>query len=168
METVALAPTPHANHLLAPIAEHWLKARVDAPLAAVERLDQNAKQLIALAAALQTALTAVIKLAKVEDPWMLSLAMVSFALLFTSTIFATVVLHRQQGLQVAESVVPMLKTRSSGDVLDELSRQIEAVCRDVDTVLQAKKKALTVALGCFAASMLGSIGCLSVALIQGA
>lgn len=154
------------NELLVPVTEHWMKARIDAPLAAMDRLDQNAKQMIALAAGLQAVLTAVIKLAKVTDTWMLGLAIVSFGVLFLSTACSAFVLYRQPAYMGMKSVVSFVEQNDPAKIVALLATQVEHMCTEVDSLLAQKKGLLAWSLGLFATSMLTSIGCLIVMIVN--
>jgi hypothetical protein len=156
--------TQPQNELLVPVVEHWLKARIDAPLAALERLDQNAKQMIAVAGGIQVVLTAIVKLTPDIKPEMMKIAMVSFSFLFLSVVFCAIVLFRQQQILATKDVIPVLRKTSPSEIMDALSGQVNAICKDVDAVLKWKKWFLIGALTSFSISMLGSIGCLYVML----
>jgi hypothetical protein len=164
MPASAFAPAGASNELMLPVAEYWLKARIDAPLAGVERLDQNAKQMIALAGGLQVVLTAIIKLAPDVQPAMLRIAMVSFSFLFLSVVCSAIVLFRQQRVLATRFILPVLSKTSTPDIMDALTDQVTKICEDVDGVVKWKKSFLIAALASFAVSMLGSIGCLYVML----
>lgn len=154
------APETQKNELLVPITQHWMKARIDAPLAATDRLDQNAKQMIALAAGLQAVLTAVIKLAGITDKGMLSLAIVSFALLFLSTACSAILLFRQATYTGLRPILSLVEQSDPAKLTTLFAGQVEAMCREFDLLIRQKKHLLALALAFFAASMLTSIGCL--------
>ena len=156
-----------AYDLLQPVAEHWLKARIDAPLAALERFDQNAKQMIALAAGLQVVLTAVIKLAPVDDPRLLRIAIASFSFLFLCVVFAAIVLFQHHRVLATKNVVPLLGMTRPAEIMDGLEQQVRDICEDVDGLLKWKKWFLFGSLISFSLSMLGSIACLVVMLPGG-
>lgn len=160
MDTIVAVPVKKANELVAPITQHWMKARIDAPLAVMDRLDQNAKQMIALAAGLQAVLTAVIKLAGITDKGMLSLAIVSFALLFLSTICSAFLLFQQPAYTGLKPIVSFLEQDDPVEIVRLFGGQVEQMCKEFDSLLRRKKHLLVGALGLFAASMLTSIGCL--------
>jgi hypothetical protein len=163
---MASAAEEQKNELLVPVTQHWMKARIDAPLASMDRLDQNAKQVIALAAGVQAVLIAVIKLAEVTDKAMLSFAAVSFSLLFSSTVCCAILLYRQPAYIGMTSIVSFLKQNDPPQIVNLLATQIEEMCREVDRLLRDKRRLLALALGFFAASTLSSIGCLILMILK--
>lgn len=155
------------SELLVPITGHWMKARIDAPMAAMDRLDQSAKQMVALAGGLQAVLTAVIKIAKVDEPVMLSLAAVSFIFLVATMGFSAMVLYRQQTYIGASSIVQLLKQSSPAAMIPIFAEQVERMCKDADRVLERKRVLLGRSLACFAISMTMSVGCVLVMIVMG-
>ena len=160
MQVSAGTPAEPADLLLNTAAQQWMKARLDAPLAATDRIDQNAKQLLALAATLQAVLLAVVKVARVSDQLMLSLAVVAFVFLFTSIVFAAFTIYHQTNYMLTSSVLELIQSQGAEQLLSRLGEQIHSMCAQVDRVLQRKRWLLGWGMAAFCASLLASLGCL--------
>ena len=165
MTDLVVAPG-NPPQLLETVAEYWMKARIDAPLAAVERMDQNAKQLIALAAGLQGLLTTVVKVAKIHDPVLLGFAVFAFVWLAFAIIFCAAVLYAQMKYLGMVSIVELLRSPRDG-MVQVLAGQMAVMCEAVDCTLEAKRAKLRIAMGCFVGSMAGGLACLVYVMLNG-
>ncbi|HET7461872.1 MAG TPA: hypothetical protein VFJ82_11520 [Longimicrobium sp.] len=160
MTDTALAEAAKSDELLGRVAEHWMNARIDAPLATTDRIDQSAKQMIALAAGLQALLAAVVKIAKV-DHRMLEFAVVAFAFLFLSIIFSAGTILLQTDYMRTSSILELLEGPRDIRMLTALGNQIHQMCRQVDRVLRHKRILLAAAMIAFCCSLAASLACLS-------
>ena len=154
------------DELIASATEYWMKARLDAPLAATDRIDSNAKQLIALATAVLTVLSAVIKIAKVSDQVLLGFAATAFMFLFVSVVFAAYTIYVQTDYVRTSSILELLKEPRGEGMLTVLGVQINDMCSQVDRVLRRKRKLLGWGMFAFCGSLLSSLGCLVTILIR--
>jgi hypothetical protein len=152
--------------LLNTAAQQWMKARLDAPLGATDRIDQNAKQLLALASTLQAVLIAVVKIARVSDKLMLSLAVTAFVFLFISIVFASFTIYHQTNYMRTSSVLELIQSQGSEQLLSRLGEQINGMCAQVDGILQRKRGLLGWGMAAFCASLLASLGCLLSMLLR--
>jgi hypothetical protein len=148
------------DELLAIVAEHWMKTRIDAPLAAIDRLDQNAKQMIALCGVLQGALTAVVKIAEIDNPVLLSFATISFVFLFLSIYYSAKAVQAQVKYLGTSSVLKLLKASREAMMLTELAIQVQKMCIKVDATLDRKSHLITLGMRWFTLSMAGGLSCL--------
>ena len=157
------APASKSAHdeLLLPVAEYWMKTRIDAPLQAITRLDENAKQLIVIAAALQGLLTAVLKLDRETlDPEMFYWAVAGFSTLFLTVGFAALALVSQVKYLGLTPITKLL-TPSCSDMVTTLGEQVRLMCVQVDRVLARKRILIAISMSMFALSFIASIGCLA-------
>ena len=155
------------DKLLVTVAEHWMKARIDAPLAAIERLDQNAKQLLALAGTLQAVLVVVVKLTKVHEAPLLIFGLFALLFLVLSIACAARAIYVQTTYIGTRSIIDLLNGPRDRGMIPILGDQLEIMCRAVDATLSRKQRLIGRGMTCFTISLGGSFGCLMYVLIFG-
>lgn len=144
-----------------------MKARIDAPLATVDRLDQNAKQLLALATTLQALLVTVIKLAAISNRYLLAFGIFAFVFLFLSIAFSARAILEQVTYIGVTSIIDLLNGPRDRAMVPVLGEQLELMCKSVDYTLRQKRKLLGMGMGFFTVSLFGSLGCLVFVLLNG-
>jgi hypothetical protein len=161
MSGIATAVAPQSDELLGNVTEYWMKARIDAPTATINRLDQNAKQFIALATGLQALLSAVVKIAKPSDPLLLGFAVTAVAFLFLSIVLSAFTLYVQTDYIGTSSILELLRGPRDARMINAFACQVHNMCAQVDHVLRRKRIFLAWGMVAFCFSLLASLACLS-------
>lgn len=145
------------------VVEHWAKARIDTPLQMTGRLDEIARQIIAIAGVLQGL---IITLAKVEEgrPGFLMVVfsgLASVCFIAAISLSARAIHHQSNQLQ-AGPVFQMLRNADSGAVLEDLNRQIACWCSDAENIARAKRARIDQAMAAFVGGLVALLACFVV------
>lgn len=158
MSESAVAERPGTGTGQNTFVDHWVKARIDSPLAALARMDDAAKQVAAVGGVLQAVLMVVIKLDHTDlTPYLGALAITgALALLLTIGLAVRVVFILPRDLDASGVYSLLSQPHTPGDV----SEEIYAWCGRIKTASNAKRKVLSAAVGMLVLSLLVSFLCI--------
>jgi hypothetical protein len=141
--------------------EHWVKARIDSPLAMIVRTDEAAKQLIAVAGVLEAVLFVIVKL---DDsgisPRVASLAVTAgVALLITIGLAAMLVCLQPRDLNASDVYLLLNHAKMPDRAPQDLSAAICKWCGGISGVARAKQALLAIAAIMLLVSLSASVMC---------
>lgn len=146
MSILSPAPPQQNNELLEVIIQHWAKARIDAPLQLIERLDGLARQLILIGGGLEAVTATVLKLRPPADPRVVIVALWGLGFLLAMIASCAVLLVHQSKQLHAYPIYELVRFAPEASLASGLDRQIQAWCVDIDRVVSWKRRCLALAM----------------------
>lgn len=135
------------------VVQHWAKARIDNPLQVASRLDDSARQLIAVGGILEGLLIAVFTFGKAIDNPPSDYVIAAFLSLLVMSACAAITIYTQTKDLGAFPIYQML--RQPGPTrLESLDREVKDWCDTLGKVVARKRAWLTAAFTAF----IGSLG----------
>lgn len=156
--SVANLPDVREDGLFDAVVQHWAKARIDNPLQVASRLDESARQLIAVGGILEGLLIAVFTFGKAIDNPPSDYVIAAFLSLLIMSACAAITIYTQTKDLGAFPIYQML--RQPGPTrLESLDGEVKGWCDNLGRVINRKRAWLTGAFIAFIGSLAAICAC---------